>query len=269
MPALLNGDRTQATELFDKVIRNCPQIFYYRFTLFCISRNVGWFEPQEIVQGWLEMLLAEDSSFCHQVYGELLLIHYFQYQDEWSVARIHHHLTSQDNEAILCGLAHAASYLWGQNRCRVIAAEILYCLAHSTIEVIQSAVANVFSRSQEHFELDSGMRQLIQAVCNNKPVLLKAASDIIEIIEDRNLVDTEPQVVSEICQSILSKVGTEIRNPAIALALVAEILTTIVIKLHRQDNYREIGLKLFEQLLALNLRETLSALEVLDRRPNR
>ena len=127
----------------------------------------------------------------------------------------------------------------------------------------------VFSHSQEHFELDSGMRELIKAVCENKQVLLKAASDIIKIIEDKNLVDIEPQIVSEICQSILIKVGTEINNPQRPLFMVAEILTTIVIKLHRQKKYREIGLKLFEQLLALNLRETKSALEVLDRKPNR
>lgn len=269
MPVLLNGDRTQATKLFDAVIRNCPQILYYRFALFFISRSVGWFEPKEIVQGWLEMLLAENSSFCHQVYGELLLIHYFQYQDEWSVARIHHHLANQNNEAILCGLAHAASYLWFQNKCRAIAAKILYCLASSSKEAVQNAVANVFSHSQEHFELDSGMQQLIKAVCKNKAVLLKAVSDMIKIIEDKNLVDTEPQIVSEICQSILSQVGTEISNPQRSLFMVAEILTTTVIKLHRQNNYRKIGLKLFEQLLALNLRETKSALEVLDRKPNR
>ncbi|MEA5582038.1 TIR domain-containing protein [Nodularia harveyana UHCC-0300] len=269
MPVLLNGDRTQATELFDAVIRNCPQVLYYRWALLSISRSVGWFEPQEIVQGWLEMLLAEDSSFCHQVYGELLLIHYFQYEDEWSVARIHHHLANQDNEAILCGLAHAASYLWVKNKCRKIPAKILYCLASSSVETIQAVVASVFHRSQEHFELDSGMHQLIKSVCNNKPILLEAASDIIEIIEDKNLVDTEPQIVSEICQSILSIVGTETRHPVIRLVRTAEIFTTIAIKLHRQYKYREIGLKIFEQLLALNLRETSSALENLDRKPNR
>lgn len=44
---------------------------------------------------------------------------------------------------------------------------------------------------------------------------------------------------------------------------------TFAIQLHRQGKYREIGLKIFEQLLALNLRETRSALEILDRRPNK
>ncbi|MCC5604143.1 hypothetical protein [Nostoc favosum] len=269
MPPLLNGDRTQATQLFDAVIRNCPEVLRYRWALYFLSRTVGWFEPKETVQGWLEMLWADGSNFCRQVYGELLFIHYFQYQDEWSVAKIDHYLANQNDEAVLCGLAHVASHLWIQKRCRTKAAEILYNLAPSNIEVIQSIVASVFFQSREHFELDSGMRLLIQAVCKNKQLLLKAASDIIEIIENNSFVDTEPQLVSEICQSLLSQLGKKLDNPTRSLVFAAESLTTLAIQLHRQNKYREIGLKIFEQLLSLNLRETRSALEVLDRKPNR
>lgn len=269
MPPLLNGDRVQATELFDVVIRNCPEVLYYRWALYFIAHTIGWFEPKETVQGWLEMLLTDGSSFCHQAYGELLLIHYLQYQDKWSVERIRHHLTNQDNEAILCGLAHAASHQWVQRRCRAIAAEILYSLANSPCVAVQDAVANVFGCSREGFELDPGMRKLIQAVCNNKSILLKAASDLIEIIEVEDLVEREPQVVSEVCQSLLSQIGSELTNPSRPLVFLAESLTTVAIKLHRQSTYREVGLCIFEQLLALNLREARSALEILDRKPHR
>lgn len=269
MPSLLNGDRQKATQLFDKVIHNCPEVLQYRWSLYFLSRWVGWFEPKETVQSWLTMLLVEKSSFCCQAYGELLFIYYFQYQDDWSVAKIDHHLVVQDDEAILCGLAHAASRMWVQKRCRAKAAEILYNLASSNIETIQSAVAKVFFKSREHFELDSGMRLLIPAVCKNQPLLLKAVSDIIEIIEDNNFVDTEPQMVCDICQNLLGNLEKELGNPTGELVFAAESLTTLVIQLHRQDKYREIGLKIFEQLLSLNLRKARSALEILDRKPNR
>jgi hypothetical protein len=137
MPPLLNGDRIEATQLFNQVIRNCPEILQYAWALYFISRTIGWFEPKETVQGWLEMLKSNPSNFSQQAYGELLLIQYLQYQDEqyqdeWSVEQIHYHLATQDNEALLCGLAHAASHLWIQRRCRTIAAEILYTLASSS-----------------------------------------------------------------------------------------------------------------------------------------
>ena len=258
----------EATELFDQVIRNCPEVFQYSWALHFISYTIGWFEPRETSQGWLEKLQSDTSNFSQQAYGELLLVQYLQYQDEWSVEQIRNHLATQDNEAILCGLAHAASHLWSEQRCRAIAAEILHTLASSSAISIQHAVASVFRWSRNHFELNSGMVKLIRAVCKNQAVLLEAANDLTEIIEAEELVDNNPGVVAEVCKSLLG-IGVELTNPARATALIAESLTTIAIKLHRQPFYREVGLEIFEQLLTLNLRETRSALETLDRKPNR
>ncbi|WP_333153337.1 phosphorylase family protein [Microcoleus sp. B9-D4] len=268
MEPLLNGDRAQATELFDTVIHNYPEVLQYQFALYFIAHRVGWFEPKETVQSWLEMLRANNSNFSQQAYGELLLIQYFQYQDEWSVERIRHHLATQDNEAILCGLAHAASYLWVEQKCRVIAAEILSTLASSSTESIQHAVASVFRWSRDRFQLNPGMVKIVEAICKNRGALLAAANDLTEIIETKNLVDNNPKIVVKVCQS-LTGIFANLTNPAPATAFIAESLTTIAIQLHRQPLYRDIGLQIFEDLLALNLRETRSALETLDRKPNR
>jgi hypothetical protein len=268
MPPLLDGNRTEATDLFNAVIHNCPEILQYSWALHHIAHTVGWFEPQETVQSWLEIIKSNNSDFSHQAYGELLLIQYFQYQDEWSVERIRHHLDIQDDEAILCGLAHAASHFWVQQRCRAISSEILYSLASSSSEPIQHAVASVFQWSRDHFKLDSEMLKVIHAVCNNQNVLLKGAKDLIEIVEEENLVKYNPEIVAQICESLLGA-GGELTNPARPIVFVAESLTTIAIQLHRQTSFRKRGLSIFEQLLELNLRETQSALETLDRRSTR
>lgn len=57
MPKLLNGNRIDATKLFDAVIQNCPKVLSYKWSIFIISRTIGWFEPKETVQSWLKMLL--------------------------------------------------------------------------------------------------------------------------------------------------------------------------------------------------------------------
>jgi nucleoside phosphorylase len=268
MPPLLNGDRAKATELFDTVIHNYPEVLQYQFALYFIAHTVGGFEPKETVQSWLEMLRANKSNFSQQACGELLLIHYFQYQDEWSVERIGHHLATQDNEAILCGLAHAASHLWVEQRCRQIAAKILYTLASSSTESIQHAVASVFRWSRDRFQLNPGMVKIVEAICKNRGILLEAANDLTEIIETEELVDSHPEIVVKVCQSLIG-IFADLTNPAPATAFIAESLTTIAIQLHCQPLYRDIGLQIFEDLLALNLRETRSALETLDRKPNR
>jgi nucleoside phosphorylase len=270
MKPLLNGDGAQATEFFDTVIHKYPEVLQDQSALNFIARTVGLFEPKETVQSWLEMLRANNSNFSKQAYGELLLIQYLQYQDEWSVERIRHHLTTQDNEAILCGLAHAASYLWVQQRCRPIAAKILYTLASSSTESIQHAVASVFRWSRDRFQLNPGMVKIVEAICKNRGALLAAANDLTEIMETEELVRSHPEIVAEVCQSLIG-IFADLTNPAPATAFIAESLTTIAIQLHRDPLrlYRDIGLQIFEDLLALNLRETRSALETLDRKPNR
>ena len=112
------------------------------------------------------------------------------------------------------------------------------------------------------------MRKLIQEICKNQGVLIAAASDLIEMIEFERLTDHDPDLVVEVCQSLIG-LGVELMNPAESISLISDSLTTISIQLHRQPAYREVGLEIFEQLLFLNLRETRSALETLDRKPNR
>lgn len=268
MPPLLNGDRQEATVLFDRVIRNCPEILQYSWALYFIAHTIGWFEPKEAVQSWLEFMESNASDFSLQAYGELLLIQYLQYQDEWSKNRIEQYLANQSNDSVLCGLAHAASHLWSQRRCRRISVEILCTLANSSNTSIQHAVSSFFRWNRDNFRLDSGTSQIIQAVCQNQDILLESANDLIDIVEEANLVEYNPQIVVDICSNLLS-IGLELTNPAKPTALIADSLTTISIQLHRRKAYREVGLQLFERLLDLNLRETQAALETLDRRPFR
>ncbi|MEG4521070.1 MULTISPECIES: ATP-binding protein [unclassified Microcoleus] len=266
MPALLNSDRERATQLYDAVIQTCPAVLHYKFALYSISRVIGYFEPKEKIQGWIEKLSVDGSSFCLQAYGELLLIYYCQYQDTWSRQQIDHHLTDPNDEIILYGLAQAASYLWEHKFCRKIATTILCTLALSPSPSIQDAVANVFSWNQNNFKLNLEMREVIQVVCKNPPLLLKAAYNLIELLEPET--GREPDLVSQVCQAILDAASSNINNATTSLPLETENLTNIALTLHRQEIYRERGLYIFEKLLSLNLIEARVALEVLDRKPN-
>ena len=267
MPLLLNWNRLKATELFDAVIRNCPQILQSAYALYHIAHCLGWFEPKETVQSWLELLLAEEFSFCHQAYGELLLVQYVQYQDEWSVNRIELHLNQAQDEAILCGLAHAATYFWKYPRVQVISTKILATLASHPANSVQKAVARLFWLVRDTFELNPKMKHIVQAVSENQPVLLASADNLIEIIEP--LTAQKPAIVSQVCQNVIKAIGEDFNDTTVSWVYLSESLTNIAITLHRQPNYRQIGLELFEQLLALNVREARTALDILDRNPQR
>jgi hypothetical protein len=55
--------------------------------------------------------------------------------------------------------------------------------------------------------------QVVQAVCQNQNVLLESANDLVDIIEEEGLIESNPQVMVEVCSSLLG-VGAELANPA-------------------------------------------------------
>jgi len=266
MPVLFNGDTAKATTLYDSVIRLCPQVLGSYFGIYGIARIIGRITPKEMVHGWLENLLNDESSFCRQAYGELLVLCHFHYRDDWSKERIRQLLVSTKDLAVLCGLAHAASHLWYNNSDRSKVAEILTALAASDDESIQIAVAGLFHWHREQFDLSLEMRIVITAVLRNTSLLIRSATELIESLVP--YTGTDPELVFQVCKQIVSVSSTTIGNPNNRLALAADSLTSIALTLHRQSSYREAGMWLFEQLLSMNVREARSALEILDRKPS-
>jgi hypothetical protein len=109
------------------------------------------------------------------------------------------------------------------------------------------------------------MRLVIDNVAANPPVLLLAAEDLIQALEP--LTATDAEIVSRICGEIIKLGRDQINKPGTSWIFVADTLTNIALTLHRQHAYREAGLQLFEQLIALNVREAQDAMELLDRQP--
>jgi hypothetical protein len=265
MPMLFNSGQERATNLYDAVIRACPEVLRYPFALQPIARIIGRCQPRERAQDWLEILLIDNATLCHQAHGELLVLYHLYHQDTWSESRIRQHLAHTSDIPVLRGLAYGASYLWHNQACQPMATTILCTLAASEERSVQKAVASVFRVNQEEFALNPFMRHLIEAVRAAPLVLRDAALNLVEALEP--YTGTEPALVSQVCQDVLQTGGPGIANPASPLALLAVTLTNIALTLHRQNAYRKVGLALFEQLLSFNVREARYALDMLDRRP--
>jgi hypothetical protein len=265
MPVLFQSDRRRATNLFNGVIQACPEVLRYPFALISIARVLRGTDPKEKAEEWLDNLLADGSPICQQAYGEILPLVNCWRQDVSSKTRVTAQLSKDPNPDISRGMAYAAARLWSSKICREMATEILVRLASSTDDSVQRAVASVFRLARDCFDVDDSMRAIIESVCCNHLVLTLAAEDLIEAIE--GFTGTEPELVSRVCRELLNVGQGQIGEPGVSWIFVADRLTNIALTLHRQDAYREIGLKLFERLIALNIREAQAAIETLDRRP--
>jgi hypothetical protein len=265
MPVLFQADHCHATSLFDKVIQACPEVLEYPFAIYAIAQVLRGIDPKEVGESWLESLLANGSPFCRQAYGELLPLFNCIHQDESSTDRLRRHLEGDRSPDIDLGLTFAATHLWSSQPCREIATQILCLISASEYDSVQRAIASIFRLTLDYFELDVHMRTLIDKVASNPSLLLFAAEDLIQALEP--ITATEPTIVSRVCADIIKFGREQINKPGTSWVSVADKLTNIALTLHRQTASREAGLQLFEQLIALNVREAKDAIEVLDRRP--
>jgi hypothetical protein len=139
MPVLFNGDPEDATQMYDAVIRTCPQVLEKQFAVYSVARVMRRCQPVEVLQEWLEKIIACSSEFNHQAYGEMLFLYHWYYQDSWALDRIMKILSDRNDENVLLGLACGASHLWSELKDQTMAREILCRLASHHDKSIQHA----------------------------------------------------------------------------------------------------------------------------------
>jgi hypothetical protein len=263
MPVLLNWERTKTTKLYDSVIKACPLVLRYNFVIHAIGRGIQWFQPAEVVRTWLELLLNENCPFCDLAHGELLMLYRACYADTWSADRIREHLKNADRVGVLRGLAYGASELWNHDTCQPLATEILSVLAGHPDDSVQMAVARLFFRNQDALQLTLPMREVIAAVCQHPNMLRKCTRDLVEALAP--CAASAPELVANVFDAAVEAASQQISRTE--LFTLAETFTNVALTLHRLEAFRERGLRLFERLLVLNVREARAALDLLDRKP--
>jgi hypothetical protein len=145
-----------------------------------------------------------------------------------------------------------------------LATEILSVLAGHPDDTVQEAVARLFFRNQDPLQLTMPMRKVIAAVCQYPNTLRKCTRDLVEALAP--YAASAPELVADVFDAAVDAASEQI--PRTELFTLAETFTNVALTLHRQTGFRERGLRLFERLLVLNIREARAALDLLDRKPN-
>ncbi len=260
-------DKETATKLLDDIIKTYPNTLKYHNAIYSLARYMRFCEPTSIVKQWLNVLVSIDSSFCHQAYGEMLLIYYVLQSDIWIVDQVNGYLENVSDNDVITGIAYSAVNMWGYANCQQFATDIICRLITNSNEEIQKALSGFFLINDDKIILNANVYRIIEAIFNNKNYLIRCADSLLELMMDYIAID--PNLVSIICQNILDAAGSNLNDYSNSLASSAEPLTNIALTLHRLPDYREKGLRIFERLLELNISETRAALEVLDRKPLR
>ena len=265
MPHLFNGDKSTATTLFDQLFIRHPRVRDNWEGVLAVAHVLRLVTNFEIARNWLVKIRDSEWTLGRQAFGELLMLwRCYHKDDEWGKEQIEQNLDNTNATDVWRGIAFTASHTWHWASCQDTCADALVRLAATTDEITQGAIAKVF-RYGEPLPLNRSMKNIIEAILPHDAVLIKSAQALIEGIETNTTA--EPDLVYRICKRVLDSGVQQISSMATSLSMLAEPLVRISMTLHRMEEYRSLGLELFEQLIESDINEARQALDLLDRSP--
>ena len=264
---LFNWDRQKASDYFDKVINEIPNIFDSDIAIVYISRILRFIPYKKTVQDWIEKLGKKDNDFRKQAQGELLFLYNLIHSnDAWGRGQLEFILENKGNNCVAQrGIAFGASnnlkFIENQELCT----KCIIALSKTSDPITQKAVSSIFPYGQK-ISLNKNMKNIINAILPNDGILIHSAENLVKGIS--NQINLEPKLIGEICHRIIEVGRDEIRNYGSRYSMVAEPLVKICLTLHRmQPPYRSIGLDLFEELIDSEIPQARTELNILDRKP--
>ncbi|MHB8901866.1 MAG: hypothetical protein ACYC6Y_24180 [Thermoguttaceae bacterium] len=263
-------NRDAATRFLIRLFQRFPSVRDSRFGALLLARLRSFLAADPFV-GFLEEMRVSQWLSGPQAYGELVALSYLTVDNaEWTEPIIASYLAQhQDQDAaagsVCIGIAFTAAKWWRDIECRRKATELLMQLAANAREGLAEAVMSVFF-SHNCLFADDQTRGLLNAVAANSNLLAVTPNYyFVEQLED--LVESDPDLVHRICQSMVALRGNDLGNIQTSAFASASHITNIALTLQRiGGEYREKGLTLFESLMVLGVSDAQAALDELDRR---
>lgn len=258
----------QASTFLSKLFKKYPEVVGSVQGAILISDSIKWAD-QKAIQSWLKLLINSGWTMGAQAYGEILVLHAFQYPDKkWSTSRISTVLSKNvtKKKKILYGMCHTAVHLWSDERFKNYSTELLIKLMPGADVYRSKAILDLF-RVCKQLEVRAETNKILEGLCKH-PDVIKHGDPTFLIDRIQDLLPYESKLVYKVCALILNLLSGEIRDISTSLAGSASDLINIALTLHRLEGVnRRNGLALFEKLLEIDAYDAEATLKQLDGRP--
>ena len=262
IPAI-NARPKEVNQLLGKLFEKEPLLLKDVRMLWLVGRFVPRLE-QERLRAWLQPLHSAEPFALRQAYGELVTLIELWHGPAWTALQIERAIADRDY-AVLTGIGFVSRRLWSVFRMRHVFAQVLSTIAEE-VPRCRSAAVEDFMNDVAEEPLDSDTEAVIHAILANPDCARNMLEPLAQVAE--TTAGKAPFLSADIVRRILELVGGELRGSALQMRIAGE-LTSAALTLHRQTApaLRAEGLRLFERLIELDIREADAALEILDRRP--
>ena len=207
-----------------------------------------------------------ERASARQTYGEIVAMTSLMDPSlAWAQTRRDELVSETTLREARAGAALTAAHLWPRPGVRPRAAHLLVGLLREDDPDVWKAVSEIFRISDE-LTPDEATIALLEAIAKKPGHALRRNANFVAA-RLATLLPHEAELVARVAESLISDWRMEIGDRQTTTAMAAQELVDLAVTLHRLGpNTREVGTRLFEELLEIDTHEARQTLEELDSR---
>jgi hypothetical protein len=260
------ADRPRSAAFVIDLFRRFPKVRDSVAGLRASAEAFNWL-PSEEVREIVEAVRNSHWQSSRRAFGELVAYRHVFWEDAWAAGTVAGLLADPTTpREVLEGLATTAVHAFLEPSSRIKATSILQGVLPRAEEAIGVAVLRLFDFLPQ-LEPNVELLDVLDALLANPRALVShALGSLVERLSD--LIPGHAQIAADFANSILDLHAEALLDMRTSFAASAGQLINLALTLHRDEGIgRELGLSLFERLLALNVAGARQSLFAVDARP--
>jgi nucleoside phosphorylase len=257
-------DHSDLSEFLSDLFTKYPQVGRSREAAMLLG-SVHWRAP-ELVRGILKDWAGARDQDLQQAYGELAtLIAVVQPDLQWAKNELKRIVETPGMRHARIGAAFSSIHLWSDRARRSAATEVLIALMPDADRQLWAAILDLF-RIIDELTPESNTIKLLEGIAQYIEAIGRVnATFIVDRLQ--TLLPHQALLVARIAQGLVSNWRSELGDPRTATSMAAPQLVDLAITLHRLGpSTRDIGTKLFEDLLLIDAYSARRTLVEIDNR---
>ena len=251
-------------EFLKRLFAEVPGLVDSKAATYAVMNARRW--SDDFADSQLDRWKDSERASARQTYGEIVA-RTFLTDPSLSWARKRHDELVSDAtlKEARAGAALTAANLWRNPRVRQRAACVLVALLREDDPDVWTGVSEIF-RMVDELTPEEPTIALLEAIAE-KPgnALRRNANFVAERLA--TLLPHEAELVARVAESLISEWRKEMGDQQTTTAMAAQELVDLAVTLHRLGpSTREVGTRLFEELLEINALEARQTLDELDNR---
>ena len=264
LPRPSQDEGSRRADFLNRLFAEVPDLVESKAAMYTIMNSHRW--SSDLADSQLNKWKNSERASARQTYGEIVaMTSLMDPSVAWAQSRRDDLVKDATLQEAWAGAALTAVHLWSHPGVRRRAADLLLALLPEGEPDVWKAVSEIFRISNE-LTPDEPTISLLEAIAEKPGHALRQNANFVAM-RLATLLPHEAELVARVAESLILDWHKEIGDRQTTTAMAAQELVDLAVTLHRLGpNTREVGTRLFEELLEIDTHEARQTLDELDSR---